>query len=188
MSKTKVTLLKVEPDQTIVKRDGVGTYQATKLTYTIGGVQEVKNIMNTQLSHPNGAQVSAALAQLAQTQLPVDVVLDEVKNGTFDNIVQILPKDTPEENPRQAKKPFVAGGGSRFGGGGAKGYSKSDIAGMRRSVALQAAANANVGRTSQEVIDAARVFEKFLNELDAIVIENSAVAEVKTQPVPKLVF
>ncbi len=169
MSKTRVTLTKIEPNQTIVKKDGVGSYQATKLTYTLGGVEEVKNILNTQLSHPNGAQVSAALAALVNTPLPVDVVLDEVKNGNFTNISQILPKDTPEEDPRKAKAPFVPGAFNRSSGGfsGGKGYSKTDIAGMRRSVALQAAANAFVGRTSQEIVDAARVFEKFLNELDA---------------------
>ncbi len=169
MSKTRVTLTKIEPNQTIVKQKNAGTYQATKLTFTIKGVEETKNIMNSQLTHPNGAQVNNALNTLITLPLPVDVVLDEVQNGTFLNIVQILPKETPEESPRDAKPAYVPGGFNKSGGGfsGGKGYSKTDIAGMRRSVALQAAANAFVGRTSQEIVDAARVFEKFLNELDA---------------------
>lgn len=183
-TKTKVNMISVTFDKQTKKMDG-SVQTGAEIKYTVGGIEEVRNLPNGFLNHETNKAMKDAVVAIA-AKVPIDVVLLEepVPDKNYSKLLALLPGNTPEENPRQGKvkKPFTP-----YGNKG--GYGAKDIKGMNRGVALKSAANvaASLGiTTAQGVITLAREFEVYLNEKSPE--EATATTTTTEAPKPALVF
>lgn len=150
MSNVLVTIVSVQPNAQITKRDG-GTYTGLKLVYESGG-RTVEKAIHKSILEKN----PALMAKLVALQPGQEVGLALEKNGNFTNITDVVPASQAEAAPVSSysktsnfKRPAQGGGSD-----------PKDVARIARQVAVQAAATA--ADESRSIVSVAEELAAFI--------------------------
>lgn len=178
MSKQLVTLISVEVDVPVQKKDG-GTYQATKLIYTdSSGRTTTKPIATAALGHESNVALAMKINNLSQGTFPKEVVLTTVKNGNFENVTDIqspsevdgaeLTQKASGSSTGKTSSYTTTSGGQSKTGWKPNNKSPEERKSIQAQVALKAAVELAVGTGNgnvSEIANNAKTFNKLLSEL-----------------------